>query len=603
MVTITLALGVRNMVKKRALIRKLQASETLGSATVICTDKTGTLTKNEMTARKLWLPSGEYEVSGVGYDPEGDFLKEGKRVEVNMIHDLKLLLESGLRCNHSEISKDEDGWYAIGEPTEASLVVLAKKAGINSRWDRRTVNEFSFNSTRKRMTVVQKTPGSGLISYTKGAPEVVIELSEYIFDGNMERQIQEKDIENIKNTYHRFASEGLRTLAVAMKKLPSDTKTDEDSAESNLTFLGLVGITDPPRPEVSTALKMALSAGIRTIVITGDAAATAKSVARDIGLNTGETLTGKELSEINDIELKKKLEGNVLFARTTPEDKMRIVSLLQEMGHVVGMTGDGVNDAPALRKADIGIAMGIRGTEVARNSSDMVLTDDNYASIINAVEEGRRQYDNIQKFVRYLLSSNTGEIIAITVNIIIGGPLILLPVQILWMNLVTDGITAVALGVEPAEKGVMERPPTDPRKSLIDKNGILRISLLGFYMGVVTIMIFYFYLGSDSPTTYVKAQTVAFTFLIMSEKINVFNFRSLKAPLYIIGYFSNLWIMLAWLVNVGLQVCAVYVPFMQNALNTKPLDLRDWILIFSIGLPVFILNEIIKVISWKRNRV
>jgi len=599
-VTITLALGVRNMVRKRALIRKLQASETLGSATVICTDKTGTLTKNEMTAKRLWLPSGEYEVSGVGYEPEGEFFKEGNKVNVKKTHDLMLLLESGHRCNHSAISKGEEGWYAIGEPTEASLVVLAEKAGIRSRNSSKSVSEFSFNSERKRMTVVQKSPVTGFVSYTKGAPEVILELSEYILDGISKRPIGKEDIDTISNTYRRFASDGLRTLAIAMKKIRSDVTPDEETAEKGLTFLGLVGITDPPRPEVPNAVRLAGSAGIRIIVITGDAAATAKSVARDIGIDIEETLTGKELSGIDNRELRKKLQRKLLFARTTPEDKMRIVSLLQGMGHVVGMTGDGVNDAPALKKADIGIAMGVRGTEVARNSSDMVLTDDNFASIINAVEEGRRQYDNIQKFVRYLLSSNSGEVIAISANIMLGGPLILLPVQILWMNLVTDGITALALGVEPSEQGVMERPPRDPGANLISKKGILRILLIGSYMAALTVLVFYYYLGSDSAGTYLKAQTVAFTALIIAEKINVFNFRSLEAPLHMIGYFSNYWILFAWLANVGLQICAVYVPFLQNALNTKPLGLMDWVLIFSLGLPVLIINELFKVISWKR---
>ncbi|RMD70404.1 MAG: HAD family hydrolase, partial [Gammaproteobacteria bacterium] len=303
---------------------------------------------------------------------------------------------------------------------------------------------------------------------------------------------------------------------------------------------------------------------------------------------------------MDDEALKEALRGDVLFARTTPEHKLRIVTLLQAMGEVVGMTGDGVNDAPALKKADIGIAMGIRGTDVAKEAADMILTDDNFASIIGAVEEGRRQYDNIQKFVRYLLSSNTGEVVAIFVNILIGGPLILLPVQILWMNLITDGMTAVALGVEPAEKGIMERPPRSPREPILDRAGILLIAILGAYIGAGTLWLFHHYLASGGENAVATAQTVAFTGIILLEKMNVFNFRSLRAPLPVIGFFSNPWVLMAWSVTVGLQVCAVYVPFLQDALHTVPLGLADWLWMFAIALPIFLVREAFKVWRWRK---
>jgi len=600
-VTITLALGIRAMVKRRALLRRLQAGEALGSASIICTDKTGTLTQNQMTVQRIWLPSGEFEVTGVGYAPIGDFQKNGKKIDQSKKRDLIALLEAGLHCNHARIAKDERGWIAIGEPTEAALVVAANKAGLHPYKEDHTISEFSFNSFRKRMTVIEHLP-EGLIAYVKGAPEVVLERSTRILDGEVDRHINDEDRAAASAAYLELAEKGLRTLAIARRRMPEEIKLDEEDVERDLTLLGIAGIIDPPRPEVPNAIRLAQSAGIRSIMVTGDAAPTALAIAKSIGMETEKAITGKELKKLDDTMLFNALKKEVLFARTTPEDKLRIVNLLQGMGHVVGMTGDGVNDAPALKKADIGIAMGLRGTVVARGVSDMILTDDNFASIIGAVEEGRRQYDNIQKFVRYLLSSNMGEVFAIFVNILLGGPLILLPVQILWMNLVTDGMTAVALGVEPPEEGIMECPPRDPKEPILNRSGITKILLLGGYMGAATLWIFHHYLTSGQEGALLKAQTVAFTGLIVLEKINVFNFRSLRAPLSVIGYFTNPWLLIAWGVTIGLQVCAVYVPFLQEALHTTALSWEDWGLIVIVSLPVFVVVEGLKLIQWQLER-
>jgi len=601
-VTITLALGVRAMVRRRALLRRLQAAETLGAATVICTDKTGTLTQNEMTVRRIWLPAGEVDVTGVGYDPAGHFEVDARKIDYRQRPDLLALLQTGLLCNHARIEKTDEGWRQIGEPTEAALVVAAYKAWLSPPTRPHIVSEFSFNSERKRMTVVERTDG-GLLAHAKGAPEVILARCSRILDDGEERPLTDTDRQTIDQAYTAMARNGLRTLALARRRLPDDMPLDADAVERELTFLGVVGIIDPPRPEVPEAIRTARTAGIRTIMITGDAADTALAISDRIGLGAEEALTGQDLQSLDDDQLRRILrDKHVLFARTTPEHKLRIVSLLQELDHVVGMTGDGVNDAPALKKADIGIAMGKRGTDVAKGAADMILTDDNFASIIGAVEEGRRQYDNIQKFVRYLLSSNTGEVLAILVNILLGGPLILLPVQILWMNLVTDGMTAVALGMEPAEKGVMQRPPRPIHEPILDRAGIVMIAILGGYIGLATLWLFHHTLREGTEAAILLAQTMAFTGIIVLEKLNVFNFRALREPMAVIGFFSNPWVLLAWTVTVGLQICAIYVPFLQGALHTVPLGWRDWGLIFAIAAPVFIGTELYKWWRWHRTR-
>ncbi len=598
-VTITLALGVRAMVRRRALLRRLQAAETLGAATVICTDKTGTLTKNQMTVKRIWLCSGELQVSGAGYDPTGSFTRDGVEIEINNRKDLSALLATGLRCNHAGISRDENGWQETGEPTEAALVTVAFKAGLQRRETPHTVSEFSFNSRRKRMTVVEHAD-TGLLAHVKGAPEVILKRCTRIMDGENVRELTDGDYRSAVAAYQAMAGKGLRTLALARHYLPEQAMTEE-LVENDLTLLGIVGIIDPPHPEVPKAIQVAVGAGIRTIMITGDAPATASAIARAIGLPARKAVSGRELSAMDDEALGRVLDEDVLFARTTPEDKMRIVGMLQEKGEVVGMTGDGVNDAPALKKADIGIAMGMHGTDVAKGAADMILTDDNYASIVAAVEEGRRQYGNIQKFVRYLLSSNMGEVVAIFVNIILGGPLILLPVQILWMNLVTDGMTAVALGLEPAEKEIMRRPPRSARQPIIDRGGIIMILLLGSYIGLAAIWIFHHYLQSG-PEQLILAQTTAFTCIVVLEKMNVFNFRALRSPLPAVGFFSNPWVLLAWTFTIGLQVCAVYLPFLQNALHTVALSGRDWAVIFLVSAPIFLFVEIYKWFNWRNSR-
>ena len=601
-VTITLALGVRAMVQRRALLRRLQAAEALGAATVICTDKTGTLTQNEMTVRRIWLAAGEVEVTGTGYDPAGHFETAGRKLDYEQRPDLLALLKAGLICNHSHIGKDDKGWHKTGEPTEAALVVAASKGWLSPTTEEKELTEFSFNSTRKRMTVIELHPDGNRQAFIKGAPEVILDRCSHIRDGDKERPLLQPDRETVTSIYTRMAGTGLRTLALAQRKLPHDVALDENAVETDLTLLGVVGIIDPPRPEVSKAIRTAREAGIRIIMITGDAAATALAIAQRISLEAEKAVTGPELDKLDDNALTALLKKDVVFARTTPEHKLRIVTLLQQQGEIVGMTGDGVNDSPALKKADIGIAMGLRGTDVAKGAADMVLTDDNFASIIGAVEEGRRQYDNIQKFVRYLLSSNMGEVVAIFVNILLGGPLILLPVQILWMNLVTDGMTAVALGLEPVESGIMKRPPRAAREPVLNRNGMVTILVLGGYIGAATLWLFHHYLQAENPQGLEIAQTTAFTGIILLEKMNVFNFRALKAPIPVIGLFTNPWVIGAWVTTIGLQVCAVYVPFLQKTLHTVALGWKEWGLIIVIALPIFFLTEGYKWLRWQQQK-
>ena len=591
-VTLTLAFGVRAMVRHRALLRRLQAAETLGAATVICTDKTGTLTRNEMTAQVIWLPGERVTISGAGYQPDGTFSVDGRPIDVAEHSGLLRLLRGALLCNNAALQQKADAWAWSGDPTELALVVAAAKAGVLRADVPATTVEFSFNANRKRMTVIE--PGNTATAHVKGAPEVLLERSTAILVDEAELALDDRWRQSILDAHHELASRGLRVLAVARRQLDAALKIDADTVEQQLTFLGLVGIVDPPRSEVPSAIQMARRAGIRSIMVTGDAPATAIAVAREIGLPASRAVQGVELQSMTDAELVAALEEDVLFARTTPEDKLRIVAALQELGNVVGMTGDGVNDAPALKRADIGIAMGIHGTDVARAASDMVLTDDNFASIVSAVREGRRQYDNIQKFVQYLLSSNSGEVIAIFVNVLVGGPLILLPVQILWINLVTDGMTAIALGVEPAEKKLMARPPRSPAARLLDRSAAWRILSLGTYIGLATLFAFNHLLDQSDPAAVLRAQTVAFTTIILCEKMNVFNFRSLHSPLRALGYFSNPWVLLAWAGTMALQVAAIYTPVLQGVLHTTALTPGDWLLIACLALPVFLVNEAIK---------
>lgn len=602
-VTITLALGMGAMARKKAILRKLQAAETLGAVSVICTDKTGTLTKNEMMVQSVWLPSGEvFDITGAGYEPEGVFEKQGIEIDPHQSDDLMTLLRTGIVCNVAHIEHHENEWRAMGTPTEAALLVAGMKAGLSedTRADADIIKEFSFNSSRKRMSVVELAQGykdrGHQIIHVKGAPEAVLERCVSMrVNGKFVDLTAERKAE-IEAAYTGFAKGGLRTLALAQKQVGLKRDVDEETAEGGLVFLGVVGVIDPPRTEVKEALQKAQAAGVRVIVITGDSPDTAAAIASQIGLDVDRTVTSLEMKDMEDRALSDAMLGNVLFARTVPEDKYRIVKLLQEQDQLVAMTGDGVNDAPALKQADIGISMGIRGTDVAKGAADIVLTDDNFVSIVAAIEEGRRQYANIRKFVRYLTSANIGEILAILINIVVGGPLILLPIQILWVNLVTDSATAVSLSVEKPERNIMSEPPRPIDEPILDKKSFLLLGIFGSYIGLATFGLYQIYL----PQSYELANSMAFTAMVLMSNIHALNFRNLHGPIAHIGWSSNRWILIAIPSMIFLQFLALYTPFLQRVLHVIPLSAGQWGVLFLTALPLFILPEIYKAMRYRR---
>lgn len=601
-VTITLAMGIRAMARRRALLRRLQAAESLGAATVICTDKTGTLTENRMVVSKVVTTNLSVTVTGSGYEPVGEFqTSDGSEVCIADHAETRNLMFVAGTCNRAELWKDDEQWHVRGEPTEAALVTLARKAGVDSV---RVGYEIPFSSDRKRMSVV--TDERSPMVLVKGAPDVLIAHSQSVQSGETAIDLDDSLRSEWLRRIDTLAEQGMRTLGFAFRVLASDEverfsagQLGDNELESSLTFLGIVGILDPPRPEVAGAMAEAHKAGLRVVMVTGDAARTARAIADHVGFPGVSAVTGAELAKMPDEEMHHHVMNGAVLARTRPADKLRLVRLLQDSGEVVAMTGDGVNDAPALKRADIGVAMGIRGTDVARAAADIVLTDDNFRSIVDAVAEGRRQFENIRKFVLYLLSSNAGELVAIVGCVLMGWPLILLPVQILWMNLVTDGLSAMALGAEKAEPDSMQRPPHKPDEPILNRWGFLMIAAGGCYLGGATLYLFDHVLKSTGDL--VLAQTAAFTGIVMIEKANVFNFRSLRWPLWVKGYASNPWLLLAIAGTITIQVLAVSLPALQSLLSTKTIPVELWGKILALCVPVIVIPELLKALLAKRN--
>ncbi len=582
-VTLTLAVGTQKMLKRNCAIKRLSAVEALGSITVICADKTGTMTTNEMTIRKIWIPNKMIDVTGVGFEPRGEFLVNNKRINP-LGGDLKLLLEMAYLCNDSVLKK-ENSWKIIGDPTEGALKVLTKKAGIKLDCPRE--KEIPFSSERKIMTTIHKI-NKKYMAYSKGAPEQILNICNKINNKTIGKDEKEKIIKIV----HGLASEGLRVLAFSYKELKEDYKID--SVEKGMTFVGFVAMIDPPRKETKEAISLCKQAGIKVIMITGDHKLTAKAVASEIGLH-GKAITGEELDKIDDEELEKIVEDVVVFARVSPQHKLRIVEALKKKGHIIAVTGDGVNDAPALKRAEVGVAMGLKGTDVAKEAADMILLDDNFSTIVFAVKEGRRIYDNIKKFIRFLLSSNLNEMLLVIATMLLNLPLPFLPIQILWINLITDGFPALSLGTEPAEKDIMKRKPRHPKESVLHSSlpFILFTGFLAFLSGLC-IFLWELYIGSSAglPTSYVeqKARTMAFTTIMLFELFFVLNCKSEKKSVFSINPFSNKKLIISILVSVILQFFVIYVPFLQPIFGTVSLGALDLvkILIFSsLGLFVF----------------
>lgn len=597
-VTLTLAIGIKTLMQKNCLIRRLPASETLGAVSVICTDKTGTLTRNEMAVVRVRTAGLDVAVTGTGYAPEGEFLLDGRAVDPRDFPGLWQFLRAVLLCNHATLTRDGDGgWRIFGTPTEGALVVAAAKAGLSRDECPAAVGEFSFDSTRKRMTIIYHEE-EGDVAYVKGAPEVLLDRSSRVFMDGSVVALTDDLRGTIRQEIAGYASEGLRVLGAAYRPLPAGLPRTADAVEEDLVFLGFAGILDPPRPEAAEAIRLCRSAGIDVIMITGDNPLTAYAIAQALGLSSEGALTGAELEALTDDELETRLRTTKILSRVTAEHKLRVIDVLSREQAVIAMTGDGVNDAPALKKASIGIAMGIKGTDVAKESSDMILVDDNFASIVAGIEEGRREYDNITRFTHYLLSSNVGEIVAIVGGLLLGLPLILIPVQILWINLITDGLTALALGLEPAEPDVMRRRPRDPGEPILTGRMFLVILALGAWIGLLTLYIFSGLYAVDLD----RARTMVFSGLIVFELYNVLNFRSFRFPLHGIGFFSNPALLYAILGSLVLQALVVYVPVFQIFLGTAPLTLADWWVLALFGLPILLAGEIYKIFRTREER-
>ncbi len=604
-VTITLAIGLERMAKNNAIVRKLPVVETLGSATVICSDKTGTLTRNEMTVRQMFIDNKLISVTGEGYKPEGKFLHKGTVfVPERNIHSLHML-KVGALCNSASLYSEEGEWKITGDPTEAALIVAAAKAGFaraSLLEQHPQVGEISFDSKRKRMTTIHRTNKGKHIACMKGAPEIVLDLCSHIYrDGRMWR-LKKAEKEQILKIIDAMGAKALRVLGMAFKYV-SDKKSGKyksEEVEKDMVFLGLMGMIDPPRQEAKEAIKTCEKAGIKVVMITGDNKITAKAIATELNiLKPGKlVLTGQDIEEYDDIKFDKIVERVAVYARVSPEHKMKIIKALKTRKHVVAMTGDGVNDAPALKNADIGVAMGIAGTDVAKEAADMILEDDNFATIVKAVEEGRGIYDNIKKFIRFLLSSNIGELMTIFAASLIGLPLPLIAVQILWMNLLTDGLPAVALGVDPIEKNIMQRKPRKPEERVIDSNMIFRIALVGAIMMVGTLWLFNSELMAGASLS--RARTIAFTGIVMFQIFNVFNSRSEKDSMISESLVSNKYLLLALVSSVGLQVLILYIGFFQVLFDTVAIGLMDWVKILVVSMSVIVIIELEKLYMRKQ---
>jgi len=604
--TMTLALGMQRMARMRALVRRLPAVETLGAVTVICTDKTGTLTKNEMTVCVYALDEGRVDVTGVGYEPVGKFQMGDRQLDPLTDERLALALRIGALCNDAKVDRKDGVDTVLGDPTEAALTVVAEKAGMklaamSAEFAR--VSEVPFDSVSKRMVTVHRTPQGGTMAFVKGSPGSMLAASTAQVRAAGVTPLTSEERKLWEQTNEELAGASLRVLGLGYRDLPEGYSEEDLTRE--LTFVGLVGMIDPLRDEAKSAIATCRTAGIRTVMITGDQQATAAEIARQLGIDHDlhgsplRTVHGRELTDLDAEGWKRIVADAAVFARVSPEHKLQIVEALQQQGHIVAMTGDGVNDAPALKKADIGIAMGIKGTEIAKENADMVITDDNFASIVGAVEQGRIIYGNILRFLHYLLSCNFSEIMTVFLALMIGWPLPLVALQILWLNLITDIFPAFALALEPSAPDVMKRQPRDPQESLLTPRFVGLIVWQGLLLAGVTLLAFGIGMqwhGTEGDGLR-AATTMAFMTLALAQVFHAFDARSQRRSIFTSRLFTNGWLWAAVGVCIILQIAAVYVPLLQKVLQTVPPTMAEWGVILGCSLLPVLVVELVKVIQ------
>ncbi len=615
-VTICLALGMQRMIRRHALIRKLPAVETLGCATVICSDKTGTLTQNEMTVVRGWVRGTSFQITGEGYSPNGSFCQDGDLFDPTANMTISLLLQGALLCNDARLeasgqAEGEPTWRMIGDPTEGALVVAAAKAklfqqDVEKALPRRA--EIPFEAERKRMTTVHEVlddtrslwpAGLGpFVAVVKGAPDMLLDQCTGIRENGQVQPLSQAEREQVLAANEAMARQALRVLGIAYRPLDQlpESPTPDD-LENNLVFLGLLGMIDPARPEVKTAVQTANQAGLGTVMVTGDYKDTAIAIAKEIGVlkAEGQVLTGAELERMSEQDLAALVEKVNVYARVSPQHKTKIVEAFRSRGHVVAMTGDGVNDAPALKRASIGVAMGITGTDVAKETADMVLTDDNYASIVAAIEEGRIIYSNIRKFVFYLLSCNIGEILIIFISMLAGLPIPLRPIQLLWLNLVTDGAPALALGLEKGDPDIMKRPPRPTAEPVINREMLVSILVIAAADTVAVLSSFIVALGRF-PGHVQAAQATAFATLVCSELLRAYTSRSERHSIFSIGVFSNRWMHWAVGSSFVMLILVLYVPFLQPFFDTVAFGIDDWLSILPFVFIAPVTAEVLKAV-------
>ncbi len=585
--TITLAIGVQQMAKRNAIIRKLPSVETLGSVSIICSDKTGTLTRNEMTAKQVITAENNYQVEGIGYEPKGDILKENSAFEPQEDAVFNRLMQCLRLSNNASLEqKDNKQWDVSGAPTEGALLSLSFKAGYED-FKAKRLDTIPFESDHKFM-VSKNQLEEGDFLFMTGAPEKVMERCKEQMESNANTKFKPDYWEEKMN---EAASQGQRILGAAFKKSNDDEELNIENLENDFIFLGIIGIIDPPREEVIQSIKECKSAGVQVKMITGDHAITAKAIGKEIGIGDGEkVMTGQEIEQLSDDELNEVVLENDIYARTTPEHKLRLVKALQARGKLCAMTGDGVNDAPALKKANIGIAMGIKGTEVTKDASEMVLADDNFASIVNAIKEGRTVYDNIKKALLFILPTNGAESLVLMAAIILNITMPITAAQILWVNMVTAVTLALAISFEPMEENIMERPPRNPKEPILGKEFLWKIIYVSLIIGIFTLSVFDYMLDNIGLSEE-EARTIAVNTLVCAQLFYLFNCRKINGSSIGKGFFENKYVFYAGGLLTLLQLLFVYAPFMNELFDSAPIEIEFWLYPFVIGVSIFIVVE------------